>query len=203
MLLIWGWRARSKKLGEGTFHCPTCGADRQYTHQQARRWFTLFWLPLIPLKVLGEYIECATCKSTFTTEILNLPTSAALNEQLLAATREAVVQLLRIDGSATAREAGILALSEVGGEPWSEAHLDADLQNVDPTQLPPRLRLLADVLNEHGKERFLATAASIAAGGGAITDASRAALGAMANELSMTPAHARGVIEQALEAAGR
>jgi len=163
MLLIWGWRVRSKTIGEGAFHCPSCGGDRHYSQKQARRWFTLFWLPIIPLKVLGEFIECDTCKNTFTSEILNLPTSAALNEQLLAATRETVVQLLRIDGSATAREAGIRALSDVAGEPWSEEQLDADLQSVDPTQLPPRLRLLAEVLNEHGKERFLATAASIAA----------------------------------------
>src|ERR1700738_4957036 len=58
MFLIWGWRSRSKVLSQGTFFCPHCGGDRQYAHKQARRWFTLFFLPVIPLKVLGEFVEC-------------------------------------------------------------------------------------------------------------------------------------------------
>ena len=60
MILIWGWKSRLKTLSQGTFHCPHCQADRQYDQRQARRWFTIFWIPLIPLKVLGTFVECTT-----------------------------------------------------------------------------------------------------------------------------------------------
>lgn len=49
------------------------------------------------------------------------------------------------------------------------------------THLPDRLRQLGEVMNEHGKEGFLASLVAITA------------------NLAMTPAHARGVIDQVLD----
>jgi hypothetical protein len=195
-MLIWGWRTLFKTLMEGLFHCPGCGGDRRYAHKQARTWFTLFFLPVIPLKVLGEHVECQTCKKSYDLRVLALPTSSAIGEQLVAATREAAVWLLRIDGSASARTAALVALSQVSGAAWNDAALDADLQQIDIALLPDRLRQLGDVMNEHGKERFLGSVATIAAGGGVVGDDSRRALGDIAAALGMTPAHARGVIDQ-------
>ena len=126
-MLIWGWRSRMKTLAEGMFHCPNCGGDRHYAHKEARNWFTLFFIPLIPLKVLGELVECQTCKQGYDVRILARPTSAALGQQLTAATREAAVRLLRIDASPAARAAAVVAISQVSDTPWNEASLDADL----------------------------------------------------------------------------
>jgi hypothetical protein len=199
MLLIWGWRTRFRTLADGLFHCPSCGADRHFARKQARRWFTVFFLPIIPLKVLGEFVECQTCKKGYDEHILRLPTSAALTEHLVGATREAAVQLLRVDDTPTGRAAAIRALSQVSGMPWSEEALAADLATLDLTHLPQRLRQLGEVMNEHGKEGFLASLASIAAGGGVLAAPSRQTLDAIAADLGMTPAHARGVIDQVLD----
>jgi hypothetical protein len=203
MLLIWGWRTRFKNLAEGVFHCPSCGGDRHYAHRQARNWFTLFFLPIIPLKVLGEFVECQICKQGYDERILRLPTSAAIAEQLVAATREAAVRLLRVDDTPSVRTAAIVALSQVSDIAWSEDALAADVVGLDVTPLPDRLRQLGEVMNEHGKERFLASVAAIAAGGGVLGGPSREALQAIAADLGMTPAHARGVIDQALDSTAR
>lgn len=202
-MLIWGWRTRFKTLAEGMFHCPGCGGDRPFARKQARTWFTLFFVPLIPLKVLGEHVECQTCKQSYDERVLSLPTTAALGEQLTAATRDAAVWLLRIDGSASARSAAVAALSRVSATAWTEAALDADVRHLDTAHLPARLRQLGDVMNEHGKELFLASVTAIAAAGGVLGDAGRQALGAIAADLGMTPAHARGVIDQAMDPSGR
>ncbi|HEY7072072.1 MAG TPA: hypothetical protein VH479_18235 [Acidimicrobiales bacterium] len=199
MLLIWGWRTRFKIVANGLFHCPSCGADRHFARKQARRWFTVFFLPLIPLKVLGEFVECQTCKKGYDERILQMPTSAALTEHLVAATREGVVQLLRVDDSPSGRAAALIALSQVSGVAWSDEILASDLVSLDVTHLPHRLRQLGEVMNEHGKEGFLASLANIAAGGGVIAAPSRQTLDAMAADLGMTPAHARGVIDQVLD----
>src|SRR5947209_12553677 len=94
MLLIWGLRTRAKTLREDTFLCPHCGADRCFNHKLFRRWFTLFFIPLIPLKVLGEYVECATCKQRFKTAVLQGPTNAGLQANLQLAVLEALATLL-------------------------------------------------------------------------------------------------------------
>jgi hypothetical protein len=199
MLLIWGWRTRFKVLAEGVFHCPACGGDRHYAHKQARNWFTLFFLPVIPLKVRGEFVECQTCKQGYDERILRLPTSASLTEQLVAATREAAVRLLRVDDTPSGRTAAVVALSQVSAQPWTEGALAADVVGLDVSPLPDRLRQLGEVMNEHGKERFLASVTAIAAGGGVLAEPCRHALTDIAVDLGMTPAHARGVIDQALD----
>jgi hypothetical protein len=75
-MLIFGWTVLFKTLDTGVFHCPCCGGDRQYRIQQARRWFTLFFIPLIPLGVVGEHVECTSCRTTFGSAVLRTPTQA-------------------------------------------------------------------------------------------------------------------------------
>jgi len=90
-MIIWGWRSRMKTLSEGMFFSPAAGRDVPYKLIEARRWFTLFFIPLIPLKVLGTYVECSQTGSTYDPKILNNPTNADFTDQLSAAVREVVV----------------------------------------------------------------------------------------------------------------
>jgi hypothetical protein len=199
MILIWGWRALHKVLGRGEFACPACSVDTPYTHKQARRWFTLFFIPVIPLQVLGEYVECDRCKRAFDVAILTSPTNSALGDQLLAAVREALVLVLGPQPSATARMGAIAMVSEFAGRPWGEAELDHDLATLDGTHLSARLLALATVLSEQGKERLVGGFATVAATGGVIEPAARSAIERIAAEIGMTSAHTRGVIDEALE----
>jgi len=77
MIVFFGTKVRHQKLGEGEFHCPKCQARRQYHHKRARQYFTLYFIPLIPLRQLGEYVECQTCKTAFEPAVLNRPAQAA------------------------------------------------------------------------------------------------------------------------------
>ena len=197
MLIIFGLRNRFKVLSSGTFFCPHCGGDRGYEHKQARRWFTIFFVPLIPLKVHGELVQCTTCKSSYKPEVLSMPTTASLHDQLLAAYREAIVWLLR--GGAPGRGAALAILGDVAGRPWTEAELDTDLQVVDINALFDRLTMLSGSLTEQGKERCLGACTQVAEGGGVIGTDERALLDRVAASLTMTPAHARGVIDNTLE----
>lgn len=200
MLLIWGWRSRSKVLARGGFFCPHCGGDRQYAHKQARRWFTLFFIPIIPLKVQGEYVECETCHKKYETRVLQMPTTAGLQTELLAAHREAFAWILRSAATPSSGRAPALAvLSEVAGRPYPDEELDADVSSLDVGGLLPRLSALGATLNEHGKESFVSSCVQVAGTGGVIDGSSRDLLDHIAGALAMTPAHARGVIDLTLE----
>lgn len=80
-----GWRDFSRTVDEGTFECanPRCKGKahdlQHYRHRRARNWVTLFFVPVIPLNVCGDYVECRSCKSIFDTQVLrpNRPSSRA------------------------------------------------------------------------------------------------------------------------------
>lgn len=69
-MIIFGSRVRYKVLGEGQFFCPHCRAQRTYTHKKASRYFTLYFLPLIPMGQLGEFVQCQTCNMAFKPDVL-------------------------------------------------------------------------------------------------------------------------------------
>lgn len=70
MIVVAGLRVRTTNVDTGMFHCPNEGADRRYHHLRARRWFTLFFVPVIPLDQRGEWVECLGCASTYRTNVL-------------------------------------------------------------------------------------------------------------------------------------
>jgi hypothetical protein len=204
-MIIWGWRVRFKTLFRGVFFCPQCGGDRGYRRQKGRRWFTLFFIPLIPLDHVGdEFVECDTCKHGYKPSVLEMPTTAALSENLVAATREAVVWLLRDAGTGgpAAAAAALAVLSATANRPWTQPELQADIARLDLGGLTARLGTLSGTLNGHGKEAFLSGCARVAAADGVLDDGERRTLEHLAASLGMSPAHARGVIAQTAEQAG-
>jgi zinc-ribbon family len=77
LLLILGLRVFYHTIGQGTFHCRTCGRDRQYRLRAGRRFFTLFFVPVIPLNKTGEHVQCLTCKTRYVTDVLSMAERAA------------------------------------------------------------------------------------------------------------------------------
>lgn len=71
-MIIFGTRNRFKTIGSGQFYCPHCQAQRTYEHKQAKRYFTLYFVPLIPMGDLGEFVECQTCHITYKTDVLSI-----------------------------------------------------------------------------------------------------------------------------------
>jgi hypothetical protein len=70
-LIIFGSRSVTGSMGTGSFDCPQCGTNAPYEHKRVRRFFTLYFIPLIPLRTLGEYVECGQCRGTYKPEVLH------------------------------------------------------------------------------------------------------------------------------------
>ena len=69
-MIIWGLGARQKVLDKGSFFCPHCNDVRPYRLKRAGRYFTLFFIPIIRIQKLGDYVECQVCKNRFDRSIL-------------------------------------------------------------------------------------------------------------------------------------
>ena len=70
-MIIFGTTGKTSVEKKGFFHCPACGHDAGYQQKGIRRFFTLFFVPLIPLHKVSDYVECDRCGGTFKPDVLN------------------------------------------------------------------------------------------------------------------------------------
>lgn len=60
MFLIWGFRTRTKILARLLLVCHACSKPASQAVAQRVRWFTLFFIPLIPFN-RKHLMQCAMC----------------------------------------------------------------------------------------------------------------------------------------------
>ena len=70
-MIIYGVKGFKSKVSAGKFYCPQCIQDRVERWYKVRNWFTLYFIPLIPLNIAGQYLECQTCLGTFNTDAMD------------------------------------------------------------------------------------------------------------------------------------
>ncbi len=191
MIVIWGFRVRRRTLDTGTFWCPQEGGDRAYERVELRRWFTLFWIPLIPLKVLGEAIHCTSCDSDWDPQVLTRPTTERMSGEL-GELATLVATALLDDGSptddqVTAASAFVVAF---GGDVERLAAVGA----VGGDRVEAAAGPVGTRLSPAGLENVVAAAIGVADADGSIGDHDLAVLTNLARGLGMTRAHFEGVL---------
>jgi hypothetical protein len=204
LLIIFGFRVFYRTLAEGTFHCRKCGGDRQYRRRSGRRFFTLFFLPVIPLNAVGEHVQCTTCKTRYVVEVLNQPTTAQMQAALPAGMRSAVSAMLRSGDpySPASRQRAIEAVIGAGTPGYDEAMLDADLMQPFES-IRPALNQVGAQLTAQAREWYLAEVIRIAMADGPLTESERHAALAIGIDLGMTQAQVVGVVAVTEQSAGR
>jgi hypothetical protein len=70
VILFFGTRRRTRRLGGGTFHCPYCFQPRTYARLESRTWVHLFWVPLVPLGAAQDEVECSVCAGRWAPAVL-------------------------------------------------------------------------------------------------------------------------------------
>jgi zinc-ribbon family len=71
-MIIFGTRVRHKTLSTGQFYCPNCKTQRNYDLRRARNYFALYFIPIIPMNTVGEYVTCQTCSTNFNPDVLKM-----------------------------------------------------------------------------------------------------------------------------------
>jgi hypothetical protein len=85
----------------------------------------------------------------------------------------------------------------------TEAWVDADLSSIDASGLEAHLQHVGPLLETAGREALLGNGAWVAAADGTLVEGARGVLERAGAALGMTPAHVRGTIDSALDAANR
>jgi hypothetical protein len=204
LLIIFGLRVFYRTIAQGTFHCRRCGGDREYRHRAGRRWFTLFFIPVIPLNSVGEHVRCTTCRTRYVTDVLNQPTTAQMQAALPAGMRAAVAAMLRSGdpSNPASRQRAIEVVIGSGVRDYDDAMLNADL--MQPFEvIRPALNQVGAQLTIQAREWYLADVIRIAMADGPLTESERHAALAIGADLGMTQAQVVGVVTMTEQAAGR
>jgi hypothetical protein len=59
-VIVWGFRSRNKVLGKAAYQCSSCGQNAYHTGVRSTRWFTLFFIPVIPISKKTT-ARCGAC----------------------------------------------------------------------------------------------------------------------------------------------
>ena len=70
---ILGRGSLTRPISGGIFVCPVERGQRAFWHYHTRNWFTLFGIKVLPGPVVGDYIECFSCRNTYDPRIVGSP----------------------------------------------------------------------------------------------------------------------------------
>ena len=195
MLIIFGTKVRNKVIRTLVFFCPGCGGDRQGSLREARHWFTLVFIPVIPLKRIGEVVHCDTCQRLYPASVLERPTTSNIQDVLHNAIR-AVTVMVVATGDPCSPALRARAVESIGSivSGYDDATLTTDLPALEPAHAAQYVAPLADGLAPAGRERFLSDVVRVAAADGAITAEQRAVIDECGRALELSPAHVTGIV---------
>lgn len=115
MLLI-GTINITRTRERGDFHCPTCGASREYLLKSRRPFLTLYFIPTVPIGGVEYFVRCSECGSNWDPAILRVDPAAMREQQQInfgiEAFRAAVLTAL---ASGVISENQIRALLRISG----------------------------------------------------------------------------------------
>jgi uncharacterized tellurite resistance protein B-like protein len=202
-MIIFGTRGITYNNAEGRFHCPRCRSEQGYHQKRVRRFFTLYFIPVIPLDLLAEYIDCDACRSTWDNEVLSHNPAAEKKEfeaEFERAVKRVMVMMMLADGNVESSEVERIreVFEQIAGVKLSEAdvHAEADKARAEKVSLDQFLQGVAARLNDNGKELVVKAAMLVAASDGNLAEEELKLLTDIARALGMSPSHLKGVLQQ-------
>jgi hypothetical protein len=202
--IIWGVRTSWNAVGDGEFFCVDCGGDRNYRRITGHRHVTVLGVPLLPRGRTGPVVECAACRTRFSTEVLDRPTTTRFSAMLRDAIHTMTLAVLTVSGtsSQTATETAVATVRAAGFDECTQEQLTAlvdalaadtsrFLTDAEPCgvaltiELYEALQLLAPHLVPVGRESILLQGARIALADGPYSPAERKVLATVGGALQL------------------
>ena len=175
--------------------------QREGRVQAAKRWFTLYFIPCIPMGSAGEYVECTACSGTYAIEILNY--NPAVEQANLAQDfRRMLCMVLLASGRTQQRNVEALQAAcfdvfeaNVSAE---EIYTDLRLAQEARADLRSYVQATGSGLSADGKKLFLRVAAQILSAAGPLQESDKGVVRQVGEALGVPSPY----VESALVPAG-
>jgi tellurite resistance protein len=204
-MIIYGTTNLTMSGDRGQFYCPRCDTSVAYREKHVRRFFTLYFIPLIPLKIVESYVECGGCKGRFAADALRLSkddyqrkSRDAFAQTLL----RAMVLIMIADGTVDDSEldeverlfAANAADSRVGRDELVRQVGMATRANVDVTEY---LQRIAEHLSEPQKNELIRCCFLVSTVGGELREEQMRQLHEFPAALGIQESRFRDIVEDA------
>lgn len=187
-MIIWGSRGLTSVVESANFHCPQCSAPANGTVKQVRNFFTLYFIPIIPLNVAGRYVECGSCGGSFSEEILHYD-PAQEREQFNTNLLRTMIMAAMADGKFDDGEITAIKKQyrELTGLPIASGKLNEEMQLAasSGTDLNRFVAGFAGDLAPHGKALVVKTVFDTMCGSDEMTDEHHRQLAELAKTLQI------------------
>ncbi len=202
-MIIFGTRGVTYTANQGEFHCPQCGDRRRHSHKRVRRFFTLYFIPVIPMDTLGEYIECSRCRGTFDLRVLKYDPeaeNAAFEAEFQRGLKRVMVLMMMADGEIKPEEIATIRkiYGELSGRAVSEEAVTKEIARAkrEGTDVAKHLAEFAGSLNDSGKELVVKAALMVALADGEFAAEEQALMNKIVRAVQLKPAHYRGLLAE-------
>lgn len=200
-MIIFGTRGIRTTMEEGEFLCPQCATNKRYKHKKVTNFFTLYFIPLIPLGRAGDYVECQTCEGTFVSRVLDYNPQLAgdnFQSEYEKAMRHSMVMMMLADGEIDDNEMLTVQriINKFGHHDMSLDELEDYVDQVEDENeaVDTYLRRVTPNLNEHGKEIIIKCAITVAGADGHIDQSEIDMIKEMARAMDMSASHLKGIL---------
>lgn len=186
-------------VDSGHFHCPSCGEQREYKLRHVRRFLTLYFIPLIPLDLIGRFVKCKVCSSEFEEAILTFDPEAA-HQEFLTELKRVMILMALADGEVDGAETAVIhrIYEDMSGVPLSaeqiaeEAHLAATAK----TDLATYVKGIAPTLSAEAKVIVIKVAFEVASAGGTLTPGRQHQLMNLPDALGISKEDFKAIVDQ-------
>lgn len=207
MFFIAGIKGETTTVETGVFYCPHCNAQTQYHHNQVHEKATVFFIPVINLRLLGEYIECQNCDSTYEMEILDYNSEQEqkkIEAIYLVGIKKVMTTMMLADGKIDENEKNMMKdiYKNIADSTLSDYDIDKEIKNckANPQELDNCLKELFSCLNESGREIIIKVAYWVSIADDEVDKKEEKLLIKMAKHFQMSSAHLKGIISEVNEA---
>jgi uncharacterized membrane protein YebE (DUF533 family) len=174
-MILWGTRGLKSTLEKGEFHCPRCGPDKSFKLVAINRWFTLYFIPILPMGQAGQYLECQACSGTFDEQARNYDPQAEASkfrDELGGVLLRSMLAVAGADGHVEHRELEVMAnvLTRITGTAYEIEDIHGAIDNIAPEPLDKVLKEISSNLNDEGKVMVVHALAMVARADGDVAE---------------------------------
>ncbi len=169
--IIFGTMGVPWTVDTGQFNCPQCGTQG-YRLRQVRRFFTLYFIPLIPLDVIGRYVRCDQCSTDYEEAVLSF-NPEAIQQSFIEDLKRVMILMAVSDGQLDSDETAAIqgTFFDMTGNHLSESEIGAEAQMAmsSNTELAAYVTQIANDLADEGRIAVVQAAFNVASAGGSMT----------------------------------
>lgn len=194
---IFGKKWVGLSYSKGSFYCPECRTQRDYSLKNHKRFVVLLNLPVIPLRSHGKHIECRKCKQTFWESVLECSPEITKRE-LHPSILKLMVLIMLADGRIEKEEMETIVkvYKEVTDKEITNEDINEIIKSSESEEISVEdyLKRIKPYLNEHSKELIVKCSFLVSKSDGEIMEEEKILLYEICHALSLTVQHCNSIL---------